>query len=57
MATMSLKFEDILEVASNFLPWKIRVTLLLEDNDLLDVVNDVVATPTYLWQLATNKRK
>jgi hypothetical protein len=34
MATASLRFEDRLDGASNFLSWKVRVTLLLEENDL-----------------------
>jgi hypothetical protein len=34
MASSSLRFEDILDGASNFLSWKVRVTLLLEENDL-----------------------
>jgi hypothetical protein len=46
MASASLKFEDILDGASNFLSWKARVTLLLEENDLWDIIKDVVATPT-----------
>jgi hypothetical protein len=41
----SLKFEDRLDGALNFLSWKFRVTLLLEENDLWDIVKDVVATP------------
>jgi hypothetical protein len=30
MAGTSLIFEDILDGASNFFPWKVKVTLLLE---------------------------
>jgi hypothetical protein len=30
----SLWFDDRLDGASNFLSWKVRVTLLLEENDL-----------------------
>jgi hypothetical protein len=46
MASTSLRFEDRLDGASNFLSWKVRVTLLLEENDLWDIVKDVVTPPT-----------
>jgi len=45
MASTSLRFEDRLDGASNFLSWKVRVTLLLEDNDLWDIVKAVVTPP------------
>jgi hypothetical protein len=36
----------------------VRVTLLLEDNDLWDIIKDVVALPTDLQQwVAHNKRE
>jgi hypothetical protein len=44
MASTSLIFEDRLDGAKNFLSWKVRVTLLLEENDLWDIIKDVVAT-------------
>jgi hypothetical protein len=34
METTCLRFEDTLDGALNFLSWKVRVTLLLEENDL-----------------------
>jgi hypothetical protein len=34
MTSTSLRFENRLDGASNFLSWKVRVTLLLEENDL-----------------------
>jgi hypothetical protein len=37
MSLASLRFEDRLDGASNFLSWKVRVTLLLEENDLWDI--------------------
>jgi hypothetical protein len=46
MASTSLRFEDKLDGASNFLSWKVRVTLLLEENDLWDIVKNVVTLPT-----------
>jgi hypothetical protein len=57
MASTSLKFEDRLDGASNFLSWKVRVTLLLEENDLWDIVKDVVPSPTDLQQLAAHKKR
>ena len=41
---ISMKVEDRLEGASNFIPWKSRV-LLLEENDLLQCVNEKVLEP------------
>jgi hypothetical protein len=41
MASASLRFEDRLDGTSNFLSWKVRVTLLLEENDLWDIVKNV----------------
>ena len=39
---ISMKVEDRLEGASNFISWKSRVLLLLEENDLLQCVNEKV---------------
>lgn len=46
MASTSLRFEDILDGTSNFLSWKVRVALLLEENDLWDIVKVAVTPPT-----------
>jgi hypothetical protein len=35
----------------------VRVTLLLEENDLWDIVKDVVPSPTDLQQLISHKKK
>ena len=40
-----MKVEDHLEGASNFIPWKSRVLLLLEENDLLQFVKAKVPKP------------
>ena len=45
MASTSLRFEDRLDDASNLLSWKVRVTLLLEENDLWDNVKNVATLP------------
>ena len=56
MVATYLRFEDRLDSASNFLSWKVRVTLLLEEDDLWDIVKNV-ATPIYPHELvAHNKR-
>jgi hypothetical protein len=46
MATTSLRFEDQLDGASNFLSWKARVTLLLKEHDLWEIIEKVVPTLT-----------
>jgi hypothetical protein len=45
MASNSLRFEDRLDGASNFLSWKVRVTLLLEENDLWDIFKNIGTPP------------
>jgi hypothetical protein len=37
MATR-LRFEDRLDGATNFIPWKERIALLLEENEICDIV-------------------
>jgi hypothetical protein len=53
----SLMFEGRLDSALNFLSWKARVTLLLEENDLWDIVKDVVPLPTDPQELVAHKKK
>jgi len=38
MATAGLRFEDRLDGASNFCPWRERINLVLEENGLLEIV-------------------
>ena len=40
-----MKVEDRLEGASNFIPWKSRALLLLEENDLLQCVKAKALEP------------
>ena len=40
--TFDLFFEDMIKGASNFIPWKERVTLLLEEFELWDISKEVV---------------
>jgi len=45
MASTSLRFEDRLDGASNFLSWKSRVTFLLKERDFWEIVDKVVIAP------------
>ena len=42
---------------SNFLSWKVRVTLLLEENDLWDIVKNVATLPTNLQKLVVHNKR
>jgi hypothetical protein len=42
---IAFRFEDRLDGASN---WKVRLTVLLEENDLWDIVKNVATPPTDL---------
>lgn len=44
MATI-LRLEDRLEGAANFSPWKARIVLFLQDNELWEVVENTTANP------------
>jgi len=57
MATTSLRFDDRLEVASNFIPWKARITLLLKENVLWDFTNTVAIPPTDPAELVIHQQK
>jgi hypothetical protein len=57
MASTSLRFEDKLDGASNFLSWKVRVTLLLKYNDLGDIVKNVATLPTDLQELLSHNKR
>jgi hypothetical protein len=46
MAAASLRVEDGLDGASNFLSWKARVTLDLKEYDLWEIVDEVFLPPT-----------
>jgi hypothetical protein len=50
---MTLRMEDRLQGAQNFVTWKERVTIVLDVNDVLDHVDDNVATPTDAVSLVT----
>jgi hypothetical protein len=46
MASTSLRVEGRVDGASNFLSQKVRITLLLEENDLWDIIKNVATPPT-----------
>jgi hypothetical protein len=56
MAT-GLKFEDRLEGASNSNPWKERIVLLLEENEIWDIVEKTQTLPTDATLLAVYNKK
>jgi hypothetical protein len=57
MATTSLRFEDRLDGASNFLSWKARVTFLLKEYDLWEIVDKVVPSLIDPQALEAHKKK
>jgi hypothetical protein len=57
MASNSLRFEDRLDGTSDFMSWKVRVTVLLEENDIWAIVKDVVPSPTNMQELEAHKKK
>lgn len=46
MAATNLRFEDKLDGVSNFLPCKARITLLLKENDIWEIVDKEIQPPT-----------
>jgi len=52
----SLRAEDRLDGALNFISWKIRINNILEENDLDDYVNNVIAAPSDDVEKATHKK-
>jgi hypothetical protein len=56
MAT-GLRFEDRLDGATNFSPWKERIALLLEENEIWDIVEKTQVVPTDTTLLAAYNKK
>ena len=50
-----LKVEGRLEGAANFIPWKARISLILEENELWDIVHSTTANPVVVLADATDK--
>jgi hypothetical protein len=57
MSSTTLRVEDRLDGASNFLSWKTRVTLALKEYDLWDLVDKEVAPLTYPTTLENHEKK
>ena len=54
MAT-ELRLEDRLDGVVNFIPWKARIVLILQESELWEIVNNTVADPVTIPIVATNK--
>ena len=59
---IKMKVEDRLDGATNFISWKPRVLLILEENDLLKFVNEKVPEPEaeeakYQWRKGEAKAR
>ena len=50
-----LRVEDRLERAANFSPWKARISLIFEENELWDIVHSTTANPVVVAANATDK--
>jgi hypothetical protein len=57
MVITGLRFEDRLESASNFIPWKARITLILMENGLWEFANTTLTPPTDPQQLVVHNQK
>jgi hypothetical protein len=57
MANAGLRFEDRLEGASNFSPWRERIALVLEEQGLWEFVEGTPVPPADPTQLAAHIRK
>jgi hypothetical protein len=55
MAIPSMQESPLLEGASNFVPWKLRLQNLLEMANLWYLVEKVVAPPTYPKDIEKHK--
>jgi hypothetical protein len=54
---VGLRFENRMEGASNFVPWKARVTLVLMENGLWEFANTIITPSTDPKDLATHELK
>ena len=50
-----LRLEDRFDGAVNFTPWKARIVLILQENELWDIVNSIVAHPVTIPTIAADK--
>ena len=57
MASVGLRFEDRLDGASNFCPWRERISLVLEENGLLEFAEGKAVPPTDPSQLESHLQR
>jgi hypothetical protein len=57
MAATGLRFEDRLEGASNYSPWKERIALVLMENGIWEFADQKLTPPTDATQLADHNKK
>ena len=50
-----LRVEDRLDGAANFNPWKARISLILEENELWDIVHSTTTNPVVVPTNAVDK--
>jgi hypothetical protein len=57
MASAGSRYEDRLDGASNFSPWREHIALVLEEQGLWEITEGKVAAPVDTVQLATHNKK
>jgi hypothetical protein len=57
MASVGIRVEDILDGPSNLCPWRECISLVLEENGLLEIAKGKVAAPADLVQLIAHTKK
>ena len=55
MMATGLRLEDRLDGAVTFSPWKVRIVLILQENELWDIVNNTIAHPVTVPTVAADK--
>ena len=55
MMATGLRLEDRLDGAVTFSPWKARIVLILQDNELWDILNNTIAHPVTVPTVAVDK--
>jgi hypothetical protein len=56
-ATTGFRFEDRLDIASKFIPWKVKVTLVVMENELWEFSNTIMTPSTNPKDMATHELK
>ena len=55
MMATGLRLEDRLDGAVNFSPWKARIVLILQENDLWDIMTSTTDHPVTVPTVAVDK--